>query len=213
MQIIKKVKATYGPQSKIGGHQEQSRLSQLFGVGICLVALWGLAHISTGPPQEAQAAMTPKEGPTATHGKAWTKNELREIAMLEDEAVGNPQYLTPCVITQESGWNLKARSEKGAMGLTQVMPADAKLAHINPYDPAQAIRYTARRLHFAINCHHGDVGPSLASYNGSERGAAHLKRHGWHVDNKMPSYAWQRETANYVRIISDCILREQLKNG
>jgi soluble lytic murein transglycosylase-like protein len=109
---------------------------------------------------------------------------------------GNPKYdemvtqsaarhgidpnLVFAVMRQESGFNPRAVSYKGASGLMQLMPATARrLGVTNIFDPAQ-------------NIFNGDVKLALAGYNAGENAVI---RYGYTV----PPY---RETQNYVRSIS-----------
>ena len=94
---------------------------------------------------------------------------------------------------QESGFNSRARSYKGASGLMQLMPATARRFGVtNIFDPAQNIDGGVRYLRFLLDMFEGDVELALAGYNAGE-GA--VVRSGYRV----PNY---RETQNYVRVIS-----------
>lgn len=77
------------------------------------------------------------------------------------------------VIYQESRWNPKARSKKGAYGLTQLMPGTAKELGVNRYDPIQNMIGGARYLRQQLDAHDGDVQKALWAYNG---GAGNVKR-------------------------------------
>jgi len=59
---------------------------------------------------------------------------------------GVPEDLFLRLISQESGWNAKARSHKGAIGLAQLMPGTAKVLRVNPHDPMQNLEGGARYL-------------------------------------------------------------------
>ncbi len=97
------------------------------------------------------------------------------------------------VMRQESGFNYRAKSYKGATGLMQLMPATARRFGVqNIYDPAENIEAGTRYLRFLLDTFNGDVALALAGYNAGE-GA--VMKYGYRV----PPY---RETQHYVRSIS-----------
>ena len=64
----------------------------------------------------------------------------------------------------ESGGKQSARSKKGAIGLTQLMPSTAKELGVNPYDPWQNLLGGARYLRQQYE-RFGDWSKALAAYN------------------------------------------------
>lgn len=103
---------------------------------------------------------------------------------------GIPEDLFLRLVQQESGWNVGARSHKGATGLAQLMPATAAKLGVNPNDPVQNLDGGARYLRMMYNTF-GDWRLALAAYNA---GPGAVTKH-----RGIPPY---RETRNYVRIIA-----------
>lgn len=100
--------------------------------------------------------------------------------------------LVRAVIHVESGFNPRARSHKGAMGLMQLMPATAAdLGVDNPWDPVQNIHGGVAYLGSLLR-QFGDEVLALAAYNA---GPGAVSRYG----QKVPPY---RETRDYVQKIT-----------
>ncbi|MEM6759223.1 MAG: lytic transglycosylase domain-containing protein [Pseudomonadota bacterium] len=102
---------------------------------------------------------------------------------------GVPEDLFLRLVQQESGWNPKARSIKGAYGLAQLMPATARYLGVDRKDPVENLDGGARYLKEQYN-EFGSWRLALAAYNA---GPGAVKKH-----NGVPPY---RETRDYVRII------------
>ncbi len=97
--------------------------------------------------------------------------------------------LVRAVVQVESGFNPRAVSHEGAMGLMQLMPATAiEMGVTNPFDPDQNIRGGVAYLRQLLNRYAGDETLALAAYNA---GPEAVDRHGYQV----PPY---RETQKYV---------------
>jgi soluble lytic murein transglycosylase-like protein len=98
--------------------------------------------------------------------------------------------LVRAVIQVESGFNPRARSHKGAMGLMQLMPQTASdLGCSDPYDPEQNIRAGSVYLRRLIDRYEGNEELALAAYNA---GSGAVDRYG----KQVPPY---RETREYVK--------------
>lgn len=91
------------------------------------------------------------------------------------------------LIQQESGWNPNAGSEKGALGLTQLMPGTALDMGVLRIDPLQNLEGGAKYLRQQLDAFGGDKALALAAYNA---GPGNVRKYGG-----IPPF---KETQDYV---------------
>jgi soluble lytic murein transglycosylase len=100
----------------------------------------------------------------------------------------DPQ-LVRAIVQVESGYNHRARSHKGAMGLMQLMPATASQLRVSdPYDPDENVRGGTQYLRHLVDRFAGRLDLAVAAYNA---GPGAVERY-----NGIPPY---RETRDYVK--------------
>ena len=100
-----------------------------------------------------------------------------------------PEELFLRLVQQESGWNPRAVSNKGAIGLAQLMPQTARLLRVDPRDPIQNLDGGARYLAEQYRTFR-TWELALAAYNA---GPGPVKKYGG-----VPPF---RETRGYVKTI------------
>lgn len=111
------------------------------------------------------------------------------------------QALLRAVISVESGYNPRAVSRRGAVGLMQLMPDTAQRYGVTDlYDPAENVHAGARYLRDLMQKFNDDLPLTLAAYNAGEDAVV---RHG----NRIPPY---RETLLYVPKVMDLYQRYRL---
>lgn len=114
------------------------------------------------------------------------ETKLRKAAASADVSPA----LLASLVWKESRWNSRAISPRGAVGLTQLMPATAREMGIDPTDPDANLLAGARYLRRQLDSFGGDVEMALAAYNA---GAGRVRRAGG-----IPAI---RETQDYVASI------------
>lgn len=130
----------------------------------------------------------PRTGP-----RAQTNSERAFDAHIHEAALryGIDPMLIKAVIKQESNFNPNATSDKGALGLMQLMPGTARDMDVaDVFDPRENIFGGTRYLKRLSSQFKGDLALTLASYNaGPERVCA---------TNRIPDIP---ETQDYVRTV------------
>jgi len=132
---------------------------------------------------------------SATKERGWSTGSkgLDSLIRNNGNKYGVDPYLIFLVMEQESHFNPRVVSPKGARGLMQLMPGTAARFGVRrPHDPAQNISGGTRYLRELLNRFNNRVDLVLASYNAGE--GAVIK-----FGHRVPPY---RETRNYVKRIS-----------
>jgi LysM repeat protein len=127
--------------------------------------------------------------------RGWSTGNAKTDALIRQNGAryGVDPYLIFCVMEQESHFNARVVSPKGARGLMQLMPGTgARFGVRKPFDPAENIMGGTRYLKQLLGQFGGRVDLVLASYNAGE--GAVMKYGG-----RVPPY---RETRDYVKRIS-----------
>jgi len=123
-------------------------------------------------------------------------NRTRFTPLVEEAASQNrlDAALLHALITTESGYNPRAVSRKGAMGLMQLMPGTASRYGVSDaFDPVQNVHAGARYLGDLLQLFNQDLSLALAAYNAGEKSVIKYGNH-------IPPY---RETVAYVPKVLD----------
>jgi hypothetical protein len=125
----------------------------------------------------------------ATELVAVPDRQLEPLIEVHARAQSLDPKLVKAVIQVESGYNAAALSNKGAIGLMQLMPDTARLLDVlDPYDPVQNLRGGVAYLRQLLDRFSGQVEYAVAAYNA---GPGAVEKHGG-----IPPYP---ETQDYVR--------------
>ncbi len=113
------------------------------------------------PPAQARARPLGAPGQSRMTVEQW-REQIRQAA----DKYKLPEALLLAVMAVESNFDHQALSEKGAMGLMQLMPGTAREMYVSDaWDPAQNIEGGARYLRILANQYGGDMVKTLAAYN------------------------------------------------
>ena len=185
------------------------RVAVLIGVFVSVVATTAEPQIYTwrddagtlvlsDRPRDAHARTTGvgRTGTFRTTRAHMSPDAARYDELIERHAatLGVRADLVRAVIQIESGFNPRAVSSKGALGLMQLMPATAaELRVTDPFDPADNIRGGITYLRWLLDRYDGNEELALAAYNA---GPGAVERYG----NRVPPY---RETRDFVGLVQD----------
>jgi soluble lytic murein transglycosylase-like protein len=139
------------------------------------------AALAAARVEPAVGAMSAEAAPTGFFMLPWPalsascdplpEIELTPLIQRAAQQEGLDANLLRAVAQQESGFRSCAVSQKGAMGLMQLMPATAQeLGVHDPFDPAESLLLGARLLKQLLARFGGDTALALGAYNaGPER--------------------------------------------
>jgi soluble lytic murein transglycosylase-like protein len=148
---------------------------------------WVFSHVITDAHYEPLLVRNsggPALDPPPARGK-----RLHSIIQEAARLYGLDNALLHAIIVVESGYDPRAVSRKGAIGLMQLMPLTARrYGVVDPYDPSQNVRGGAQHLRHLLRRFDDDITLSVAAYNAGEQ--AIIER-----DGDIPPYP---ETQRYV---------------
>ncbi len=158
---------------------------------------FGLMRHNDAAPQQKPAVSFKKvlnetqtaKVPAADFSQAHTKNEIN--GLIDRYAALNrvSPRLVKAVVEQESSYNSRAVSPKGARGLMQLMPQIIRESNVkDPFAPDENLQAGISHLKSLLTRYNGDYRKALAAYNA---GPAAVDRHGG-----VPEY---KETQEYVK--------------
>jgi soluble lytic murein transglycosylase-like protein len=122
--------------------------------------------ISPGAPAAIPAAPATPATPAPPTAQPTGRERFDEVIALASRTYDIPEAFIRGVIEVESGYNPRALSRVGAMGMMQLMPGTARdLGVTNPWDPEQNIMGGTKLLRWLANRFDGDMVKVLSAYH------------------------------------------------
>ena len=128
-----------------------------------------------------------------------TENDINMLAERYAERNNVPSSLVKAIIKHESGYNPRAVSPKGAMGLMQLMPAVAQSMGVtDPFSPEENINAGTSLLKKLLDEYNGDYKRALSAYNAGPRAVETYRG--------VPDYP---ETKEYVKKVIESYMKNR----
>ncbi len=150
----------------------------------------GVRHFTNAPTSSKYKpyAREPRRRRPTTW-RAYNNKKYDNIITMASQNSGVSFPLIKAIIRAESGFNPRAVSKKGALGLMQLMPENVRLLRIrDPFDPWENIMGGTQFFKKQLRHYNGEVKLALAAYNAGPNAVDHYKG--------IPPY---KETQNYVK--------------
>lgn len=178
-----------------GGQASQAQVLEIGDDGAVTTYAAPMVHTDAGArPIETERRPSPAHAPAPA--------AVRTIIADTAGRYGLSPTLLEAVAWQESRFRHDAVSNKGAVGVMQLMPGTARDLRVDPFDLAQNVSGGAAYLSQMIRRYDGDLVRGLAAYNA---GPGAVDRH-----KGVPPYA---ETRAYVDSILSRIARTTVTSG
>lgn len=135
---------------------------------LCFAVTPSRAEVIVERQPDGSLRMVNKPGPVPRPAASTlqARSEIEDLIDTHARAQSLDPALVHAVVTVESSYNPAARSDKGAMGLMQLMPGTAESLEVdNPYDPEDNLRGGTTYLRRLLERFGGDVEKALAAYN------------------------------------------------
>jgi soluble lytic murein transglycosylase-like protein len=149
-------------------------------------------YVNTGETGSHTDWMAPVPRSQSAAGAAPVPANINQLLEQTAKRFQVDPELVRAMVRVESGFDPKAVSNKGAMGLMQLIPATAQRFGVaNPFDPKQNLEGGVNYLRHLLDMFGGDLSLSLAAYNAGE--------HSVQRSGGVPAIP---ETQNYVRKVT-----------
>jgi soluble lytic murein transglycosylase-like protein len=167
----------------------------------------GLKHFTDRPDDNRYRLLVLPPNARTESGERYSPALLAKAAQYDSiienaaSAASIEPNLLRAVIVVESGFNSRALSQRGAVGLMQLMPATgSRFGVANLYDPRENIRGGASYLKFLMNRFGQDVRLVLAAYNAGEDAVV---RNGGRIPPYQETMAYVPKVLKVYRMLAD----------
>ncbi len=127
----------------------------------------GVLHFTNTPENGNYKKIISEKKPSQNSKKKASKtSDYHQLVHSKSSEYNIEPSLVKAVIKTESNWDSLAVSQKGAMGLMQLMPSTANDMNVrNPFNPEENIEGGVRYLKYLLDKFNGDLSLALAAYN------------------------------------------------
>ncbi|PMP88143.1 MAG: hypothetical protein C0173_07710 [Desulfurella sp.] len=165
-----------------------------YAVFLCIILLYKVSFASNIYATIEDGQIVYKNRPTffsnVINNPNYKKSFIKDLLEKAAQKYGVNERFVLAIAMAESGLNHSAISNKGAIGVMQIIPSTASLLNINPYNLEQNIYGGVKYLKFLLDKYSGNYALAAAAYN---CGPNNVDKY-----NGIPPFA---ETISYVKTV------------